>query len=749
MENYKNKMLTPKERAKDLLERMTVEEKTGQLNQRLYGFRIYERDGKNITLTEEFKEEVKRWGGIGVLYGLYRADPWSGRNEENGITNELSREAYNTVQKYVIEHSRFGIPMLLASECPHGHQALGGGLLPVNLAVGATFHPKLLSKGYEACGRQLASGHVDLALMSVLDILRDPRWGRSEECYSEDPFLSSQMAAAAVSGMQKTGVSAVAKHFCAQGETTGGVNASAARIGERELREIHFPAMQACCDVGVAGVMAAYNEIDGIYCHANPWLLRHVLRGEMGFTGVVMADGLAIDRLNTITGDPVKSGALALQAGVDISLWDEGFTKLPESLRAGYITMEELDEAVLRVLTLKFSRGLFEHPYMEKIMISAREAGVDMASLELAREAAVLLKNSNHILPLPDDLKRIAVLGQNAADRYSQLGDYTPPVREEDCTTILEGLKKLAPKGMQISYAQGCGFGPADEDELDRAVALVRESDVAVLVLGGSSSRFEGTVFDANGAAIASADTAGMDCGEGVDCAMLAISASQEELFQRVKRIGKPVIAIIVSGRPYAAEQIAVESDALLWAFYPGPCGGQAIAEILYGIISPTGRLPVSIPRHPGQLPVYYNHKASYKSMGYYDLKEEPLFRFGDGLEYTEVSYDGFRIRKSRGAGFQICFRVKNTGSRVGSAVPQLYVFHETGSVVPRVRELKGFTKVFLNPGEETSLVMELGERELSVVGIGQNRIVEKGWVRLCLCDKGIEYWSERIFAGE
>lgn len=370
MEKYQDAALSPRERAEDLLEKMTLKEKVGQLNQRLYGFRIYERDGENVTFTEEFREEVEKMGGLGVLYGFYRADPWADKDENTGITTGLSRKAYNALQKYVLDHSRLGIPVMMSSECPHGHQALGGGLLPVNLAAGATFDPEALKEGYEACGRQLKSGHVELALMSALDMLRDPRWGRSEECYSEDPYLSSRMAAAAVTGMQSEGVSCVAKHFCGQGETTGGVNASAARIGEQELREIHFPAMQACCDAGVDGVMAAYNEIDGVYCHSNPWLLRDVLREEMGFQGIVMADGLAVDFLKNTEGDTLHAGATALKAGVDVGLWDESFSRLGEAVEKGLVDEKLLDEAVLRVLELKFKRGLFEHPYCVNLAVT-------------------------------------------------------------------------------------------------------------------------------------------------------------------------------------------------------------------------------------------------------------------------------------------------------------------------------------------------------------------------------------------
>ena len=500
MEKYQDAALSPRERAEDLLEKMTLKEKVGQLNQRLYGFRIYERDGENVTFTEEFREEVEKMGGLGVLYGFYRADPWADKDENTGITTGLSGKAYNALQKYVLDHSRLGIPVMMSSECPHGHQALGGGLLPVNLAAGATFDPEALKEGYEACGRQLKSGHVELALMSALDVLRDPRWGRSEECYSEDPYLSSRMAAAAVTGMQSEGVSCVAKHFCGQGETTGGVNASAARIGEQELREIHFPAMQACCDAGVDGVMAAYNEIDGVYCHGNPWLLRDVLREEMGFQGIVMADGLAVDFLKNTEGDTLHAGTTALKAGVDVGLWDESFSRLGEAVEKGLVDEKLLDEAVLRVLELKFKRGLFEHPYMEENMLEAEEAGINAASLKLARESAVLLKNEKQVLPLKDHYKKIALIGYHAADRYAMLGDYTPPMPESSCVTVLSGMKNEAPEGVSVEYAMGSGFNQADGAELEKALKLAKESDVIVVAAGGSSSRFGGAVFDENGA---------------------------------------------------------------------------------------------------------------------------------------------------------------------------------------------------------------------------------------------------------
>lgn len=339
--------------AKELLDKMTLQEKIGQLNQKLYGFGIYERNGEEISFSQEFEDEVEKYGGLGTLYGLYRADPWSQKNYENGLYGENAVKAYNKMQEYVLENSRLRIPALLSTECPHGHQALDSYLLPVNLNMGATFNTELIHSAYSVCGKQLREMGVDLALISLLDVVRDPRWGRSEECFSEDPYLCSKMAEQIVKAVQDEGVSVVAKHFAAQGECTGGINASAARIGERELREIHLPAMKACADAGVDGVMAAYNEIDGVFCHANRHLLTDILRDEMGFEGVVMADGCAIDQLNVVTGDCVHSAAAALRAGVDIGLWDEAYGRLEEALENGYITEEDIDRAVLRVLELK------------------------------------------------------------------------------------------------------------------------------------------------------------------------------------------------------------------------------------------------------------------------------------------------------------------------------------------------------------------------------------------------------------
>lgn len=750
---YQNAKLSAGERADDLLSRMTLREKVGQLNQRLYGFACYERKGNEVCMTPEFEKEAERNGGIGVLYGLFRADPWSKRNYETGIPAELAGKAYNTAQRCVLEHSRLGIPMLLSSESPHGHQALGGYLLPVNLCMGAAWNPALVKSAFSVCGRQLRGRGVDLALISVLDVLRDPRWGRSEECYSEDPYLSSRLAENAVLGCREGGVAAIAKHFCAQGEGKGGVNASAAAIGPRELREIHLPSTLACCRAGVDGIMAAYNEIDGVPCHANTELMRGVLRNEFGFNGIVMADGTAVDRLDVVTGDNVKSGALALKAGVDVSLWDTGFSRLEEAVRCGYVSEAQIDEAVLRVLKLKFECGLFEHPYLDEDS-PTEEFSYERfpQSLELARQGVVLLKNEGGLLPMSAENNwNIAVIGPNADNLYAQMGDYSPPVRSESGVTVRKGLEYIAGKDCNVRYARGCGIFDGTDDEIREAAELASQSDLIVLVLGGSSSRFSSARFDVNGAALVDGPIE-MDCGEGVDCADLRLCGRQEELFAHLVALNKPIVTVIISGRPYAVPNIAARSGALIQAFYPGPMGGQAIAEVLLGKTEPGGRLPVSLPRGSGQLPVYYNSRDSYQAMKYHDMPDSPLYAFGDGLSYTEfgigevcLSENSVSANTLKGKPIELTFTVENTGSRAGWTVPSLYIHGLTGSVVRRRKELRAFDKRFLGAGESTSFTLTLGWQELAVWDASMRFTVEPGPVQLMLEDGGKHLWSGEL----
>jgi len=745
MDAFRNPALSAHLRAKDLLPRLSITEKVGQLNQRLYGFGIYERSGEDFTFTEEFENELARWGGLGVLYGLFRADPWSGRTADTGIPAHRAAKVYNLVQRKVIEASRWGIPALMSTECPHGHQALDGYLLPVCLAMGATFAPDLVHSAFGVVAEQIRAQGIDFALISVLDVLRDPRWGRSEECFGEDPFLCSVMASAAVKGCTEHGTYAVAKHLCAQGETTGGLNASAASIGKRELLEIHLPPAQAAVQAGAAGFMAAYNEIDGVPCHANSRLLRDTLRDEWGFGGVVMADGTATDRLDIITGDNMASGATALAAGVDISLWDEAFTKLEKAVSLGLVDESALDEAVLRVLTLKFERGLFESAYLDE-SVPAQEFTIEKypQSLELARHSPVLLKNENNLLPLAENIRKIAVIGPAADDLYLQLGDYTPPVNAGCATTLWDGLRQLATPGTKLMRATGCSLRDGSDREIDEAVALANQADVVILALGGSSSRYLGARFDINGAVIHDGEVY-MDCGEGVDSSSLLLPGLQHELAKALFETGVPIVTVIIAGRPYALPDIDCRCHALIYSFYPGPWGGKAIAELLFGITAPAGRLPASLPRSPGQLPCYYNRKATDAEQQYCDLSGSPLYAFGHGLSYTSFDISDVAAEQTTDLSVSVSFSIANTGQCGGYAVAMLFIRWLRGDVTPRVKELKAFSKVWLLPGERKVVALMLGAAELSRLGLDMRRLPGKGLLRLILEEGGAEFWRDEL----
>lgn len=747
-----------KARAKKLLTQMTLTEKIGQINQKLYGFWCYEKDDAgNYRLTEEFCKEAEKYSGLGILYGLYRADPWSGRSFENGLEGKEAICVYNQMQRYVIEHSRLGIPMLLSSECPHGHQALNGYLLPVNLATGATFDPELYEKACRVCARQLRELGVDLALVSMLDILRDPRWGRSEECYGEDPCLSAHMAAAGVRGFQKEGVTVVAKHFAAQGETTGGINASAARIGERELWEIHLPAAKACCEEKVGGIMAAYNEIDGIYCHANPHLLKDILRKTMGFQGIVMADGIAVDQLSAVAGDKLHAGALALNSGVDVGLWDEGFGMLEEAVRKGLVDIKRLDEAVLAVLTEKYARGLFDNPYLEET-VEEYPVWKYPETLKLARESIVLLENKismggEPILPVRN-VCRIAVIGPQSDQIYDMLGDYSPPIKEGEGCTILQGIQKLF-KG-DVKYSKGCGILMGSLEEIEEAKQTAKDCDLIVLTIGGSSSRFGKADFDANGAVKSSSEVS-MDCGEGVDCSTLEVSPWQRRLATAMYDLGKPVVTIVVSGRPMILTEDSEKSTALIQSFYPGPEGGRALAEILFGYVNPSGVLPVSIPADTGQLPVAYNARASYVSWKYYDRNFRPLYPFGYGESYTKFSCVDVCVKKvpdraqtlnSMDFGdrvVEIIAEIKNSGKKAGDAVALLYIRGFGNSIVRRTKELVAFQRVSLDPGESKSVHLSMKVEDFYVWDSKMKYCAEPCSITMILEIMGKKMWEHKI----
>ncbi|MFJ8715661.1 glycoside hydrolase family 3 N-terminal domain-containing protein [Streptomyces violaceus] len=681
---------------------MTLREKAGQLNQRMYGWDAYRRtpDG-GFELTDALHAETERFAGLGALYGLLRADAWSGVGHTTGSGAEAGAELAHLVQRHVVEHSRLGIPALFVEEVPHGHMALDGTVLPVNLAVGAGWDPGLYERtaAHAAAELRARGGHV--ALVSALDIARDPRWGRTEECFGEDPYLAARLTEALVRGMQgerepggpfaPDKAPVVLKHFTGQGATVGGRNSAESELGLRELHEIHLPAAHAGVRAGAAAVMAAYNEVDGMPCCGNRALLTGLLRHRWGFDGLVMADGLAVDRLARVTGDKVSAGALALDAGVDLSLWDEGFTHLEEAVERGLVSEEALDQAVARVLRLKFRLGLFEQPYSAGPFPDPA-VGREL-STALARAAVTLLRNDHGVLPVSPG-SRIALLGPHAGTVAHQLGDYTAPQRPGTGTSVLDALRRT---GIDVRHAKGCALTGDDLSGIPEAIAEAAASDLAVLVLGGSSARTPGTEFDANGAARTVVSE--MTCGEGVDLAGLRLGDAQYALLDAVVATGTPTVVVLIQGRPHVVPGTAA---ALLTAWYPGPWGGEAIAEVLLGLAEPVGRLPVSLPRSAAQLPVYYNHKETEYG-GYVDDSAEPLHSFGHGLSYTSFAYGPPRL-----SGHTVEADITNTGRRRGRSVAQLYLRRLRTTVWPRTLELHGFRAVDLAPGETRTVAFPL-----------------------------------------
>ncbi|WP_327181022.1 glycoside hydrolase family 3 N-terminal domain-containing protein [Streptomyces sp. NBC_01334] len=709
-------------RVADLLARMTPREKVGQLNQRMYGWDAYRRTAAgDFELTEALHAETERFAGLGALYGLMRADAWSGVDHGDGPGLEDSADLADLVQRQVLERSRLRIPALFIEEVPHGHMALDGTVLPVNLAIGATWDPALYERAAAHAAAELRARGGHLALVSALDIARDPRWGRTEECFGEDPYLAARLTEALVRGMQGTGerfaadkAPVVLKHFAGQGATVGGRNSAESELGPRELHEIHLPAARAGVRAGAAAVMAAYNEVDGLPCCGNRALLTGLLRDRWGFEGLVMADGLAVDRLARITGDKVSAGALALDAGVDLSLWDEGFTHLAEAVERGLVSEAALDAAVVRVLRLKFRLGLFEQPYTHRTAVPA-DAGREL-STELARACVTLLHNTGGVLPFGPAVRRVAVLGPHAATTAHQLGDYTAPQRPGTGVSVLDALRRLVPPGTDVRHARGAALTGADLTDIPEAVATAAASDLAVLVLGGSSARTPDTEFDANGAARTVVSE--MTCGEGVDLAGLRLGRAQHTLLDAVTATGTPTVVVLVQGRPHAVPEAADRAAALLTAWYPGPWGGEAIAEVLLGLTEPVGRLSVSVPRSADRLPVHYNHKdTEYGS--YVDGDAGPLYSFGHGLSYTT-----FHHGPPRSAGHTVEVDVTNTGARPGRTVVQLYVRRLRAPVWPRTLELRAFRSVELAPGERRTVAIHLGADRLELVGADLETVV-------------------------
>jgi len=665
---YKDPSLSVESRVRDLLGRMTLEEKVRQMSFRLIA--VFAPEGRlSMKAVREFFGDA----GIGGLQDL-RADP------------RTNAEAVNAIQKYLLERTRLGIPAIVVSECLHGHLSGGATVFPQAIALASTWNPDLVRRVAEAAAREARATGAAQALAPDLDLAREPRWGRVEETYGEDPYLVSRMGVAYVQGMQGEGpridrehMVCTPKHYAAHGSPEAGVNLAPVEGGMRLLRTVFLPPFQAAVtEAGALSVMPAYSEYDGVPATASKLLLTRILREEWGFRGYTFSDYGAVNMLHTFhrtAASPAEAGRQALEAGLDLEAPDDyGFGKnLLELVRKGRVPVELVDRAVMRILRVKFLAGLFENPYADPDRAAriANCAAHRALALEAARESIILLKNEGDLLPLDPRVRRIAVIGPNAD--LAQLGDYSMP--KPDAVTPLEGIRRVVSRRTEVLYAPGCGLWERSREGFVEAVAAAERADVAIVVIGGTSMALAGTGWGT--------ERRVATCGEGYDRTELTPPGVQAELVQAVHATGTPTVVVLVHGRPYAIPWMAQHVPAIVEAWYPGEAGGAALADVLFGRVNPSGRLPVSVPRSVGNIPVFYNHKPSargyYKRPGAPDspgrdyVFEEPgpLYPFGHGLSYTTFVYSNLRLSPRRilpGGRVRVRVDVRNAGKRAGNS---------------------------------------------------------------------------------
>lgn len=697
-----------------LIDSMSFTQKVGQLNQRLFGWKSVERNAAGrLVASDELKQEIDRWGGLGALYGLLRADPWSGQHWGNGIRPEERPEAVAVVQQTVLERGAHGIGVLLSEEAPHGHQALGGAVLPTNLGLGATFDSQGVQEAEAAVAAELAASGIHIALVSGLDIARDPRWGRCEECFGEDPLMASRMCEAIVTGMQGEhrskvghgGVAVVLKHLAAQGEAVGGRNGQSAVLGPHDLHEIHLPPVAAGVRAGALGFMAAYNDIDSVPCCANPWLLKDYLRDQLGFDGIVMADGLAVDRLEDMAGSIPAAGRAALLAGVDVSLWDEGFARLEE-----YVDDEQVaaavDTALRRVLELKAMFGLLPEDGADTAAIAMPDAdAIAQATADgreqakrMAREAITLINDGRSAVTL-DSIRGVLtdaqagpviVAGPFADDFGCFLGDYTAPLPADEQSSIYRQLVA------RLGKDRVCLAAKPSDVSADRWASAA----AVVFVCGSTSERSYDSEFDDNGAAKAVAEY-GATCGEGVDLSDIRLPWHQDEMLDEVVALTTaPVVSVVVCGRAHVLTHVIGQSAVTIWVGYAGQYGPQAVADVLIDGAGLPGRLPVTLPAHPAAIPVRYNDRQSAAHV-YKDAAEPVLREFGYGAgSLAGVTFSGMHADAESRANEVLVQVTAHAGDHKTAGSVNLFAHVSGGRRIPRLAVLVDSVALTLEAGE-------------------------------------------------
>lgn len=730
---YRNASLPVEQRVSDLLSRMTLDEKIGQLRCTL-AWDYYNVIGrKRVVPSESFKKDIAD-GNVGMLWATYRADPWTRKTLDNGLNPRLAALCGNALQKYVIENTRLGIPLFLAEEAPHGHMAIGTTVFPTGLGLAATFDRDVARRVGAVIGKEVRLQGAHISYGPVIDLCREPRWSRVEENMGEDPILAGNIAAAEIEGLGGGDITKpyatipTLKHFIGYGTTEGGHNGAPTYLGKREIRQFFLPPFRMAIKAGALSVMTSYNNLDGIPSSMDDYYLKGILRNEWNFKGFTVSDLYSIDGIESthhVARDLTEAGAYALNAGLDVDLGGRAYANLAEAVKRGLTTEAAIDSACANVLRLKFKMGLFEHPYVDpdKAAKGVRSAEDVEVAHQAAQKAITLLKN-NGVLPLKKDVK-VALVGPNADNVYNMLGDYTAPQDNGNVKTVLYGMKQYLPEA-NVKYVKGCAIRDTTNNDIDKALEAARQADVVIACVGGSSARDFKTSYKETGAAEANSNTVSdMESGEGYDRATLGLLGLQDKLLKELKKTGKPLVVVYIEGRPLLKNWAADHADALLTAYYPGQEGGRAIADVLFGAYNPAGRLPISVPRAVGQLPVYYNKKA--EPQNYVEMSAKPLYAFGYGLSYTTFKYSNLSVAQKDARHFTVSFDVTNTGNRDGEEVPQLYIHDELASVAQPVMQLRAFDRKAIKAGQTLRFSFEIGPDELYVVNRDMKEVVEPG----------------------
>lgn len=713
---YKDASLPTEQRVEDLIKRMTLEEKIAQISH-IHSWHIF--DGQKLDKTKLAEK-------CGTLpYGFFEGFP---------LTSSAVRENFHEIQKYLVENTRLGIPAFPCAESLHGVVHEGCTVYPQNIALGSTFNTNLAYQAAKYTSGELNTLGIKQVFAPCIDVARELRWGRVEESFGEDPYLCSMIALAQTNGYLEGGTSPMLKHFGPHGMPNSGLNLASVECGTRDLHEIFMKPFEVVVkNTPVMAVMSSYNSWNRVPNSSSRYLLTDLLRDRYGFKGYVYSDWGVLDMLKNFhrtAETDFDAARQALTAGLDVEASSFTFTTLADNIRAGKLDEKYVDEAVRRVLRAKIETGLMDDPYLENcaFYLPIRDPKAVALSKEIADESAVLVKNENNLLPLDKSkLKTVAVIGPNAD--AVQFGDYTWTKDVKEGVTPLAGIKKLLGKDVKINYAKGCSVASLDTTGIADAVRAARESDVAIVVVGSSS-----TVFVRGQSESTS--------GEGMDLTEIELTGAQEKLVRDVAATGTPVVLVLVAGKPFAIPWAAENIPAILVQWYAGEREGDSLADILFGNVNPSGRLNFSFPRSTGQLPVYYNHLPSDK--GYYHVHgsyenpgrdyvfstPEALWSFGHGMSYTTFDYTNANTDKreySDGDTIGVSVDITNKGSREGKEVVQVYVRDVVSSIATPVRALKGFDKISLTPGETKHVSIKIPVEELYLTDDGGNRYLEPG----------------------